>query len=62
MHEREHNAANNLTMLSSILRSTRQIENTSEINNEFIEFITTTDYYKRDVSNTISSQNFINNC
>jgi len=62
MHEREHNATNNLIMLSSTLRSTKQIENTSEINNEFTEFITITDYYKRNVSNdTISSQNFISN-
>jgi len=61
MHERKHNAANNFTMLSSTLRSIRQIENISEIN-EFAEFITTTDYYKKDVSNDTISQNFINNC
>jgi len=64
MHELQHSAVNNFTMLSSTLRSTRQIENVSNINNEFMEFVTTTDYYRKDMSNdTISSQNFtINNC
>lgn len=64
MHELQHSAVNNFTMLSSTLRSTGQIENVSNINNEFMEFVTTTDYYRKDMSNdTISSQNFtINNC
>lgn len=55
---REQYNATNFTMSSSLSRSIRQIENTSEINNEFTEFITT-DYYKEDVFNdTILSQNF----
>lgn len=62
MREREYSAANNFTMPSSTLRSTRQIENTSEINNEFTEFITTTSYYTKDVSNDTTSQNFTVNC
>lgn len=63
MHEQQLSTANNLTMLSSILKSTKQIENISEINDEFTEFVKTTNHY-RDVSNdTISLQNFtINNC
>lgn len=63
MHELQHNAMNNFTMPSSTLRSTRQIENASNINNEFTKFVTTTDYYREDMSNdTVSSQNFtINN-
>lgn len=64
MRELQHSAVNNFTMPFSTLRSTRQIENASDINNEFTEFVTTTDYYREDMSNdTISSQNFtINNC
>lgn len=60
MREREHSAANNLTMPSSTLRFTGQMENKSEINNEFVN---TTDYYRENIPNdTISSQNFtINN-
>ncbi|KYQ47297.1 Multidrug resistance-associated protein 4 [Trachymyrmex zeteki] len=63
MRELQHSAVNNFTMPFSTLRSTRQIENASDINNEFTEFVTTTDYYREDMSNdTISSQNFtINN-
>lgn len=56
-HE-QYSAANNFTTLSSLPRSIGQIENTSEINNEFTEFMTTTSYYREDVFNDILSQNF----
>lgn len=60
MHEQQDSVVNNFTMPSSLPISVEQIENTSEINNEFMtEFMTTIGYYKEDVSNdTISSQNF----
>ncbi|KAL6264110.1 hypothetical protein P5V15_004188 [Pogonomyrmex californicus] len=57
----QYNSTNNLTMRSSILKSTEQVDNTSKINNEFIEFITSTSNYKEDVFNN-TAQNFsINN-
>ncbi|XP_011647242.1 multidrug resistance-associated protein 4-like isoform X2 [Pogonomyrmex barbatus] len=57
----QYNSTNNLTMRSSILKSIEQVDNTSEINNEFIEFITSTSNYKENVFNN-TAQNFsINN-
>lgn len=62
MRERQYSAANNFTMPSSLPISVEQIENTSDINNKFTEFMTTTGYYREDVSNdSISLQNFILN-
>ncbi|XP_012537913.1 multidrug resistance-associated protein 4 isoform X2 [Monomorium pharaonis] len=59
IREREYGSANNFTMSSSIPRSTRQVENMSEINKGVAEFVMTTGYYREDVFNdTIMSQNF----
>jgi len=55
MRKQQYNSTNNFTTSRSI----REINNTSEINNGFTEFVTTTDYYREDVFNdTILSQNF----
>lgn len=54
---RRQSEANNFTILSSTLRSTEQIDNTSDTNDEFAEFVTTTGYWK-DIFNDTSSQNF----
>lgn len=55
--ERRQSEANNFTILSSTLRSTEQIDNTSDTNDAFAEFLTTTGYWE-DIFNDTSSQNF----
>lgn len=54
-HEQHYNATN-FKMPSSMSRSARQIENTSQVNNWFTETIT--DYGKDVFNETILSQNF----
>ncbi|XP_070149239.1 ATP-binding cassette sub-family C member 4 [Polyergus mexicanus] len=58
MHEQQYNITNNFTILSFTPRSIRQIDNTSETNNKFIEASIITDYRKYQSNNTILPQNF----
>lgn len=58
MHEWQYNVTNNFTILSYTPRSIRQMDNTSETNNKFIEVSIITDYWKFRSNNTILPQNF----
>ncbi|XP_011882343.1 PREDICTED: probable multidrug resistance-associated protein lethal(2)03659 isoform X3 [Vollenhovia emeryi] len=57
MRERQYSTANNFTMPSSTPKSIGQMENTSDINNESAEFLTT-NYYGDVANNNTWSQNF----
>nr|XP_012235196.1 PREDICTED: multidrug resistance-associated protein 4-like isoform X2 [Linepithema humile] len=56
-HKHRQSVANNFTNISSTLRSTEQIDNTSGTNDEFTEFLTTGNYWEN-MFNDTSFQNF----
>jgi len=59
--ERRQSVADNFATLSSTLRSTEQVDNTSDTSNEFMESLTTTTGYWEDVNDTSSGNLTLNN-